>query len=98
MKLIVLDAAQTELEEARDCYLEHATPRIAAAFVGEYERSVIRLLEYPLVGAPRPRQQHRALPLRHFPYTIIYRIDADAIVVSAVAHQHRRLGYWQGRR
>ena len=55
MKLIVLDAAQAELEEARDYYLEHATPRIAAAFVGEYEQSVIRLLEYPLVGASKSR-------------------------------------------
>ena len=97
MKLIVLDAAQAELEEARDYYLEHATPRIAAAFAGEYEQSVIRLLEYPLVGSPKSRQ-HRSLPLRHFPYSIIYRIVADTIVVSAVAHQRRRPGYWSGRR
>lgn len=47
MKLIILDAAQTELEEARDYYLQHATPRIAAAFANEYERSARRLLEYP---------------------------------------------------
>ena len=97
MKLIVLDAAQAELEEARDYYLEHATSRIAAAFAGEYEQGVIRLLEFPLVGAPRSRQQ-RALPLRHFPYSIIYRIVADTIIVSAVAHRRRRPGYWSGRR
>ncbi|WP_367266575.1 type II toxin-antitoxin system RelE/ParE family toxin [Propionivibrio sp.] len=81
----------------RDYYLEHATSRIAAAFAGEYEQGVIRLLEFPLVGAPRSRQQ-RALPLRHFPYSIIYRIVADTIIVSAVAHQRRRPGYWSGRR
>ena len=55
MKLIARDAAQAEFEEARDYYLEHATPRIAAAFAGEYEQSVIRLLEYPLVGASKSR-------------------------------------------
>lgn len=97
MKLIVLDAAQTELEEARDYYLEHTTPRIAAAFAGEFEQSVIRLLEYPLIGSPRSGQQ-RALPFRHFPYSIMYRIVSDTIIVSAVAHQRRRPGYWSGRR
>lgn len=30
MKLIVLDAAQAELEEAQTYYLQHATPDIAA--------------------------------------------------------------------
>ena len=31
MKLIVLDAAQAELEEAQAYYLQHDTPGIAAA-------------------------------------------------------------------
>jgi plasmid stabilization system protein ParE len=97
MKLIILDAAQTELEEARDYYLEHATPRIATAFAVEFEQSVIRLMEYPLLGSPRSRQQ-RALPFRHFPYSIIYRIVSDTIIVTAVAHQRRRPAYWTQRR
>ena len=97
MKLIVLNAAQTELEEARDYYLEHATPSIAAAFVAEYEHGALRLLQYPQVGAlAAPRQ--RTLPLRHFPYSIIYRVTADIITIQAIAHQRRRPGYWGGRR
>ena len=50
MKLIVLNAAQAELEEAQAYYLQHATPRIAAAFVADYENSAGRLLAFPLSG------------------------------------------------
>lgn len=95
MRLATLAAAQTELEKARDYYLEHATPRIAGAFANAYEHSAIRILKYPLVGVLRSRQQ-RALPFQHFPYSIIYRVVADIIIVTAVAHQRRRPGYWDG--
>lgn len=96
MKLVVLDVAQTELEEARDYYLQHASPRIAAAFVSEYERSARRIMEYPLVGSLLSHRQ-RVLPLRSFPYSIIYRVGTEVIVVYAIAHQRRRPGFWRGR-
>ena len=47
MKLIVLNAAQAELEEAQVYYLQHATPGIAAAFVADYESGARRLLQFP---------------------------------------------------
>jgi plasmid stabilization system protein ParE len=31
------------------------------------------------------------------PYTIVYRIVNDEIIVVAVAHQRRRPWYWRGR-
>jgi len=97
MKLIVLNAAQAELEEAQAYYLQHATPRIAAAFVADYENSAGRLLEFPLTGTPVSKRL-RILPLRHFPYSIIYQVNAEFVTVCAVAHQRRRPGYWGGRR
>ena len=97
MKLIVLDAAQAELEEAQAYYLQRATPGIAAAFVADYEHGARRILQFPQTGTPvSPRL--RALPMRHFPYSIIYHATADAITIRAVAHQRRRPGYWGGRR
>jgi plasmid stabilization system protein ParE len=96
VKLIVVHAAQTELEEARDFYLQHASPRIAAAFLDEFERSTRRLLEYPTFGTPISLKQ-RHLTLRHFPYSIIYRLSSEGIIITAIAHQRRRPGYWAGR-
>jgi toxin ParE1/3/4 len=65
--------------------------------VADYEHGAKRLLQHPLTGTPiSPRL--RVLPMRHFPYLIIYRATADTIIVRAVAHQRRRPGYWSGRR
>ena len=97
MKLIVLNAAQAELEEAQTYYLQHATPRIAAAFVADYQYSAGRLLAFPLTGTAISRHL-RILPLRHFPYSIIYQVGTEHITIRALAHQRRRPGYWGGRR
>lgn len=97
MKLIVLDAAQAELEEAQAYYLQHATPGIAAAFVADYENGARRLLQFPQAGTSVSRRL-RILPMRHFPYSIIYQATAEAITIHAISHQRRRPGYWGGRR
>lgn len=97
MKLLVLDAAQAELEEARDYYLQHGTPRIAAAFVDAYEHGLRRLIDHPQIGKV-VAGRHRQLTLRNFPYSIIYRQTVECIVIDAVAHQRRSPGYWQERR
>lgn len=97
MKLIVLDVAQAELEEARGYYLQHGTPRIAAAFVDAYEHGLRRLIDHPQIGKA-VSDRHRQLTLRNFPYSIIYRLTADCIVIDAVAHQRRSPVYWQERR
>ena len=97
MKLIVLDSAQTELEEAQAYYLHYATPGIASAFVADYEYGARRLLQFPQVGTAVSNSL-RALPMRRFPYSIIYHATAETITIRAIAHQRRRPDYWGGRR
>lgn len=97
MKLVVLDAAQAELEEAQAYYLQHATPGIAAAFVADYENGAGRLILFPQAGTSISRRL-RVLPMRHFPYSIIYQATAEVITIRAISHQRRRPGYWGGRR
>jgi len=45
-------------------------------------------------GAHNPR----SLPLHGFPYSLIYRLQDDAVRVIAIAHHCRRPGYWIDRR
>lgn len=97
MKLIVLDAAQAELEEAQAYYLQHATPGVAEAFIADYESGARRIIQFPMLGTPASRNL-RVFPMRHFPYSIIYQATAETITIRAVAHQRRRPGYWAGRR
>lgn len=62
----------------------------------EIERTVGRLRESPLRWPPYLHGTRKAL-LRRFPFALIYRAGADEIQVVAVAHLHRRPGYWRNR-
>lgn len=46
---------------------------------------------------PRPRSNHRRVNLNVFPFFIAYLLEQDVIWVVAVAHSHRRPGYWRER-
>lgn len=97
MKAVFLKAAQTELDAAVDYYAEHASERVAEAFLQDALQTRQRLIEHPEIGKAISKRL-RALTFRHFPYTLIYRLSADTINIHAVAHQRRRFGYWGGRR
>ena len=50
----------------------------------------------PVPGAPGEFGAKRLL-LRRFPYVIVVHESEDGYLVVAVAHQHRRPGYWKDR-
>jgi hypothetical protein len=37
------------------------------------------------------------MPDAHFSYGILYTIEAESILIVAVMHLRRRLGYWRSR-
>jgi plasmid stabilization system protein ParE len=39
----------------------------------------------------------RRLNTRRFPYSLIYRLGDERVQVIAIAHQHRKPGYWRSR-
>lgn len=89
--------AEIELGDAAVYYAEHATPKIAIAFLAEFER-VIELLQLNQQLGARKEAGIRNYPLHRFPYSLVYREDDDAgPQVYAVAHQSREPEYWQGR-
>jgi toxin ParE1/3/4 len=88
--------AERELIEGALFYAREASPDLGLAFIAEFERMVGLLCRRPRVG-PVWRGTTRRLPLRRFPYSIIYQLTADEVRVIALAHQSRRPGYWRGR-
>ena len=88
--------AERELIDGAIFYAEQANVDLGFAFIAEFERSLELLVAHPALGAPW-RAKTRRLPLRRFPYSIIYRIKGDELRVIALAHQRRRPGYWSGR-
>src|SRR5436309_10058120 len=89
--------AAQELVSARRAYARHSI-RAAERFESEVEVAVQRITSAPLLGSPYD-VHHRWVRLRRFPYLVCYRIlDADHILIVAVAHARRRPGYWRRRR
>lgn len=89
-------AAQQELTDAVEWYLEDGGPVPAELFEWAVSRAVNVLVQMPRLGTPAYRGV-RTWPLKGFPYTLVYRPEPDGITVIAVAHQSRAPGYWRGR-
>ncbi len=95
MKVRLLPAAQSELDEAIHWYAQQA-PGLGDSFLVEFLRTIQLIERHPLGWHPLSNQTRRCR-LRRFPYGVIYNIDQDDILVVAVAHLHRRPAYWRGR-
>jgi toxin ParE2 len=65
-------------------------------FLDEVEEGLQRIQQFPQLW-PLYEGVYRRYLLKHFPYGLIYRIDPEQIFIMAVAHLHRRPGYWRSR-
>lgn len=96
MKVSLTADAEYELVEGASYYAREANVELGQAFISEFERSIGLLLTHPKLGAVW-RGATRRLPLRRFPYSVVYQLRESEVRVLAVAHQRRRPGFWKGR-
>ena len=88
-------AAQRELSEAADFYdAEH--PGLGGAFLGAAERAFEQIQAFP-ESPPISPVPVRIKVLSAFPFSVIYWVTDEVIIVLAVAHHRRRPEYWRGR-
>lgn len=95
MKTEFLPDAEQEFREAVRYYEEEA-PGVGMSFIAEVHRVISLISQNPRV-APTVGSGMRRKVLEHFPYNILYAVEADSIVIVAVAHQKRRPTYWRRR-
>lgn len=88
-------AANDELVDAIR-YYEDQSPGLGAAFLSEVRGAVSRIRALPFGWRSISPNSRRCL-LHRFPYGIIYQVREDRIRIIAVAHLHRKPGYWSGR-
>jgi len=65
-------------------------------FIAEFNAAIKRISAYPDSYMLIDSTIRRCL-IKRFPYSILYGINVDMIVIIAVAHLHRKPNYWQGR-
>ena len=95
MKAVFHPAASEEIVETA-AYYDGEVPGLGNGFIVEVERIVGILRDQPKIGQ-RIEKVFRRIILARFPYSLIYCIEPERIWVVAIAHQHRRPGYWQER-
>ncbi len=94
-RLEYLDEALDEAEEAARWYAERS-PMAAEGFTSELDVATTAIEQAPEAWPPYDHGTRRFL-LRRFPYFLVYRIEPTRVVIVAVAHAHRRPGYWKDR-
>ena len=89
--------AEAELLEASSFYKSEGGRGVAQLFLSEVVRVADLLVSNPGFGTPVGGTR-RSFPLKRFPYSVIYRATNDGIRILVIGHQHRRPGYWRGRK
>jgi len=90
------------LAEARDefaeaaLYYESKEPGLGLRLRQEISQVIERILADPCLWRERPGG-YRRVNCPVFPYYVAYFIRADTIIIAAVAHGHRKPGYWKQR-
>ena len=90
-----LDPAQQEVDEAVAWYGKQGK-EISRGFLDDLDRAVRLTKTYPLLATQIDSEIRRLLFIR-YPYSLIYGIDKETIVIIAVAHQQREPHYWTDR-
>jgi plasmid stabilization system protein ParE len=92
MRVVYHPAAVRELQEIVYYYEAHLIG-LGIDFLDELQRLENYLIEFPESGTPYLNSYRRILFVR-FPYSLFYRLQKKQIEIMAIAHQHRRPGYW----
>ena len=95
LRVVFRRAAKSEFEDAAVRYDEQR-PGLGEEFIHEIEQALARAVlapqRYPLVFG-----DIRRTVARRFPFSVYFRVRADALVVLAVFHGRRNPAIWQRR-
>ena len=90
-----LPAAREEFLAAASHY-DAAAPGLGHDFITAVERAVARIAAFPEHGSPHLMGTRRIV-LRRFPFSVVYLLEAEVVLVVAIAHHSRKPGYWRAR-
>ncbi|SRR5258705_9072423 len=95
MKIAFLDAAKSEFDDAIDYYDEQRFG-LGLEFEEEVEQALERIVHYPEAWSPLSSRVRRCV-LNRFPYSVIYEIRSEIIIIVAIQHHHKEPESWRSR-
>jgi toxin ParE1/3/4 len=94
------EAAEDEFRHYIRRY-ESESPGLGDRLWSEIQAAISLISDFPAIGEAVPlariRASVRRVPLRHFPFLLVYREYPDYLEVVALAHTSRKPKYWRGR-
>lgn len=93
--LVIRKAARAEFDEAFDWY-ERQQPGLGVRFADHVQRVFESIAAMPELHATVYRDVRKVL-VKPFPYSVIYRIRGERVVVLAVFHGKRDPNTWKSR-
>ncbi|HBG08319.1 MAG TPA: plasmid stabilization protein [Geobacter sp.] len=94
-KLIFHPDAEAETAKAADFY-NGQQKNLGKRFVSAVEEGAARVRVDPLIYPIVEGDVRRCL-IRTFPFSILFRLKRNRVVIVAVMHLHRKPGYWKDR-
>jgi plasmid stabilization system protein ParE len=88
--------AAEEVQGAVDWYRQRSA-EAATGFIAELDYALEQVTALPETW-PEYIENTRRYVFRVYPYSLVYRLIGDDIVVVAVAHAKRKPGYWSSRK
>lgn len=99
-RLQIHPSADAELDQAAAWY-DAQTTGVGNDFIVAVGAAVRSAVRRPRIGSPVSIESHvgevRRVRVVGFPYQVVYAVLPDHFTVLAVAHNHRRPGYWASR-
>jgi len=93
-RIVVFHRLAAQEYRSATSWYRRKSPSAAERFRAAVDNAVERIAENPYRGTIF-REPYRWIRTRRFPYVLYYEIDGpDRLLVYAVAHGRRRLGYW----
>ena len=77
-------------------FYEAASFGLGRDFLDDLHQAIKNLPAHPEIGVQVSKGLRRML-LRRFPFSLIYSVEADGILIVSVAHHRQRPGYWKSR-
>lgn len=95
IKVAFLPGAETELLR-EVAYYSKAGRGTGIRFQAAVQAAVLRAASHPLGGAPS-YMETRSMLVKGFPFSVVYRVFTDQILVVAIAPHRKRPQYWASR-
>ena len=93
MTAIFLPPAEEEMIAAAQ-YYQQQSAGLGSEVLSEVEKTVAAILVHP-EAAPKVKKGIRRRLLKRLPFGVLYAVTIDEVVIVAVRHLRRRLGYWE---